>query len=182
MENRSSIHSKQEIIEGLKLKYDQLLSWLDQQDEADLNLQKIKDKWTAAGHLDHLLKSTRPLNLALRLPLLVLDSRFGKKNERKERTYEELVEKYRKKLAEGGSATGPYIPKGNGHSKKALKTQLQKEVEKLSKVINRWNEDKMGIYVLPHPLLGKLTIREMLMFTIYHTQHHLNILEKDYSN
>jgi hypothetical protein len=26
--------------------------------------------------------------------------------------------------------------------------------------------------VLPHPLLGKLTIREMLYFTVYHGEHH----------
>jgi hypothetical protein len=29
-------------------------------------------------------------------------------------------------------------------------------------------------YRLPHPLLGKLTVREMLFFTVYHNAHHLD--------
>ena len=28
-------------------------------------------------------------------------------------------------------------------------------------------------YRLPHPLLGKLTVREMLFFTVYHNYHHV---------
>ena len=27
-------------------------------------------------------------------------------------------------------------------------------------------------YLLPHPLLGKITLREMLFFSAYHIQHH----------
>jgi hypothetical protein len=26
---------------------------------------------------------------------------------------------------------------------------------------------------MPHPLLGKLTVREMLLFTLYHNLHHV---------
>lgn len=180
MDKTKSIHSKQEIIEALRLKYEALLFWLGEQDKADLNLQKVKDKWTAAGHIDHLLKSTRPLNMALRLPLFVIKARVGVKNERKERTFDELVTKYKSKLQAGGRATGPYVPTKLDYSKTDLERQLKKEVKRLSKVINRWDEKKMSKYLLPHPLLGKLTIREMLFFTIYHTQHHLDLLKEQY--
>jgi hypothetical protein len=30
---------------------------------------------------------------------------------------------------------------------------------------------------LPHPLLGKLTLREMIYFTIYHVQHHHKLVQ-----
>jgi hypothetical protein len=30
---------------------------------------------------------------------------------------------------------------------------------------------------LPHPLLGKLTLREMLYFTAYHADHHRHSIE-----
>jgi len=29
-------------------------------------------------------------------------------------------------------------------------------------------------FMLPHPLLGKLAVREMLFFTMYHNLHHVN--------
>ena len=34
------------------------------------------------------------------------------------------------------------------------------------------DEEDLDNYILPHPLIGKTTIREMLYFTIYHVQHH----------
>ena len=35
------------------------------------------------------------------------------------------------------------------------------------------SEHKLDRCILPHPLLGKLTLREMIYFTIYHMEHHL---------
>jgi len=40
------------------------------------------------------------------------------------------------------------------------------------------DEDDLDRVMLPHPLLGKLTLREMLFFTIYHVEHHLGILRQ----
>ena len=37
--------------------------------------------------------------------------------------------------------------------------------------------DDLDKYVLPHPLLGKVTLREMLYFTIHHNEHHLELLK-----
>ena len=39
--------------------------------------------------------------------------------------------------------------------------------------IGSWREQDLDRYVLPHPLLGKLTLREMLFFTLYHNYHHV---------
>jgi hypothetical protein len=48
--------------------------------------------------------------------------------------------------------------------------------EKLIRKVLSYREGKLDHYILPHPLLGKLTLREMLFFTIYHNEHHLNLL------
>ena len=40
--------------------------------------------------------------------------------------------------------------------------------------VARWNEADLDRYRMPHPLLGLLTVREMLQFTVYHTAHHLS--------
>ncbi len=35
-----------------------------------------------------------------------------------------------------------------------------------------WSETSLDRYRLPHPLLGRLTVREMLFFTLGHGLHH----------
>jgi len=45
-------------------------------------------------------------------------------------------------------------------------------VQALARRIDRFSETQLDQLILPHPLLGKLTLREMLYFTIYHVQHH----------
>ena len=51
--------------------------------------------------------------------------------------------------------------------------KLQEAVDELRAAIARWPDRSLDRYQLPHPLLGKLTLREMLIFTAYHQMHHL---------
>ncbi len=43
---------------------------------------------------------------------------------------------------------------------------------------NKTGESKLDDYLARHPLLGRITLRELCYFTIYHTEHHLNIINK----
>jgi hypothetical protein len=38
--------------------------------------------------------------------------------------------------------------------------------------LKKFSEDDLDSIRLPHPLLGKLTVREMLYFAVYHVGHH----------
>ena len=38
--------------------------------------------------------------------------------------------------------------------------------------VGRWSEDQLDRYQLPHPAMGKMTVREVLFFTVYHNAHH----------
>lgn len=173
------IHQKSEIINALNDNYDLLINWLENHDD-DLFEKGPKNKWTTGEHAKHLVLSTTSLNQGLRMPRFVLKMLFGKNN-RQERNYEQLVSKYKQKLSEGGQATSRYIPKPIPKAqKKKIIRQLQSENEKLVAAINAWDSDDMNVYLLPHPLLGKLTIREMMFFTVYHTEHHLNTLKASY--
>jgi hypothetical protein len=135
------------------------------------------DKWNAGQQLDHLIRSIKPLNLAYALPGAVLKLRFGVAN-RPSKTYAGLVEKYESKLAGGGKASGRFIPETVPYeSKDKLCSKYEKEKEKLNKKISRMEEDDLDRYILPHPLLGMLTLREMLFFTIHHNYHHLNLMK-----
>lgn len=129
-------------------------------------------KWTAGQQLDHMVKSVRPVALAFRLPAFLLKMIFGKAN-RSSKDYNALVEKYKQKLTAGGKASAPFIPKSvSVADKEKLSKRLHALVETLVKQVDSFSEEKLDQLILPHPLLGKLTFREMLYFTIYHVEHH----------
>lgn len=175
----SSITMKDEIAKALDSEFEKLAHWLRGHDD-DKYEQGPEGKWTTGQHIDHLLKSTKPLNKALRLPKIQLRMMFGKAN-REGRNYDTLIQRYHEKLALGGQASGRYVPGiPKREDKRQLLATLLKEKDNLLKVVAKWEEQDMDVFILPHPLLGKLTIREMLFFTIYHTGHHAKLLEENY--
>ena len=135
-------------------------------------------KWSAGQHLDHLIRSVKPLNQAFPLPKFLLGMLFGKTN-RPSKSYEDLVQKYQDKLGAGGAATGRFVPSPISFSQKnKLLQEYENQGKKLERNLKKWSEADLDTYIAPHPLLGKITIRELLYFTIYHTEHHLRILNE----
>jgi hypothetical protein len=129
-------------------------------------------KWSPAQQLDHLVRSTAPVLLAFRLPTLLPSLLFGKAKQ-PSRTYEELKQVYLQHLQAGRKASGRFIPASVAfHQKPALLKQLDQNISKLAKQVGTFTEGELDQYRLPHPILGKLTFREMLYFTLYHVQHH----------
>jgi hypothetical protein len=135
-------------------------------------------KWANGQHLDHLVRSVGPVNMALGLPHFLLRWLFGIAN-RPSRDYAGLVEKYRAKLAAGGRATGRFVPPpAEWPQRGRLLQNLERQVKKLAEKTVRLSEEQLDTLLLPHPLLGKLTLREMLYFTMYHAEHHRAAVEK----
>lgn len=136
-------------------------------------------KWTPAQHVEHILRAVQPLTLVLLVPRWFLRWRFGKPN-RQPRDYEALVARYKEKLAAGGRASGRFVPPPVPASKaESITAKLRNSVATLARRVNGWSERDLDTVLLPHPLLGKLTVREMLFFTIYHAQHHQALVERD---
>ena len=103
----------------------------------------------------------------------------GGKPNRASRSYEALVIKYQEKLQQGGKASGRYIPgiikASNG--KNPLLEQWKKVTGLyLDAIRKNWTNDELDKYIVGHPLLGKITLRELSYFTIYHTYHHYNTI------
>jgi DinB family protein len=135
------------------------------------------EKWSIAQNVDHLTKAVKTTRLAYALPKIFIRTLFGKAN-RPSKTYEELVARYKQKLAQGGKASGRYLPKTHFTKKLALIQTWQKENENYLEAVElKWKDDQLDHYIAPHPLLGKLTLRELCYFTIYHAGHHLNIIK-----
>lgn len=133
-------------------------------------------KWSAGQQLQHLIKSIRPVATAMGYPKILL--RYFGSSSQPSRPYQELVEDYRQLLANGAKSTTTYQPGVvYGAQRPVLIEAFLKQKEKLLENLGRWSEAELDKYRLPHPLLGKITIREMLYFTAYHTEHHLEQLK-----
>jgi DinB superfamily len=136
-------------------------------------------KWTPGQQLDHIYRSIRPLRIVLSAPRVLLQLLWGTAN-RKSRTYDELVELYQAKLTSGGRATGRFIPAAiSGTRQLDIAAKLERESVRLVNALGRFTDEELDKYLLPHPLLGKLSIREMMYFTIYHAGHHLQLTKRD---
>jgi hypothetical protein len=135
------------------------------------------EKWSISQNVDHLTRAVKTTKLAYSLPKTFIRILFGKAN-RPSKTYEELVAKYKLKLAQGGKASGRYLPKTTVTKKLTLIQKWQRENERYLEAVElNWDDAQLDHYIAPHPLLGKLTLRELCYFTIYHTEHHLNIIK-----
>lgn len=129
-------------------------------------------KWTAGQQMEHIYLSVSPLGMLRLLPGFVLKRKFGTAN-RPSRSYDEVVAKYKRKLEEGGVASERFKPRPVALAEKArAEKQMLRAVKKLDRALQRYSEAQLDLYILPHPLLGKLTLREMMYFTLYHVQHH----------
>lgn len=143
-------------------------------------VQPQGSKWSPADHVRHLSKSTYPLVRALGLPKLVLRFKFGR-SASPSRTFPVIREVYRSRLQAGGTA-GRFAPSPQPIPSDPESWRLQVleswrgAASALHARVPGWSEAALNRYRLPHPLLGPLTVREMLFFTLYHNAHHLNLV------
>jgi DinB superfamily len=133
--------------------------------------------WSPADHVRHLRLTSTPLVLALKLPRWVLALRFGRPAGGS-RTFAEIREQYQELLASGATAgrfappAEPLLGDPRARRLEIMNGWVSVTVD-LQNAIGKWPEGSLDSHQLPHPLLGTLTVREMLDFTVYHTAHHL---------
>lgn len=171
-----------QITENLKKNEDQLKALFKDQPSALWEVQP-EGKWTAGQHVIHLVQSTKPLLSALRLPDFILKWRFGTSN-RPSRTYDEVISRYEEKLAKAApGVVGPFsrnMPDSPHSESGKWLNKLSSLNDKLNKTTLKLSDKQMDTLLLPHPLMGKMTLREMLMWNAYHTHHHINVLKEKY--
>ncbi len=147
-------------------------------DEAVM-FSKPGDKWSVAENIRHLVISTNMTSLAYRLPRFVVKWMAGTPN-RTSRSFDEVKEKYYRKLSEGGRASARFVPKPIEirYGKQKLLNEWEKATRKyINALTNNRTEADLDNYLVRHPLLGRITLRELCYFTIFHTQHHLNSIQ-----
>ena len=149
--------------------------------ETDAFFRSFGPSWSPAENVRHLNKATRPVALAMSLPRIVLRLKFGK-GAGTSIPFEQLTVRYDDRLAAGGQA-GRYAPGPRAASDlERWRGDIMRESadiqSKLIAATARWRDDSLDRYQLAHPLLGNLTLREMLFFTLYHQLHHIEVVER----
>jgi hypothetical protein len=170
-----NIYDKAEIIQALELAGSEGLNfWRDF--TAEQFAAPIGEAWSPADNVRHLIKSTRPVTKGLGLPRLALRVMFGGKDGTS-RTSDELYTAYKGLLAQGGNA-GKFapapaeLPPDLAAWQAELVNDLANAISDLARAVGKWDDSELDRYGMPHPLLGDLTVREMLFFTLLHYRHH----------
>lgn len=170
------IMNKVELIRALEDSNRRAIDWFTEFPTASF-FTRQGEVWSASDNVDHLIKAHKPVAQALKVPRIILRAVFGMPG-KASMTYEELCQAYRAAIAKGARASGRFLPNQDTQDanaeakKKALLKQFSKASMGLVSVAERWEERELDRYLLPHPFMGKLTIREMLFFTIYHNLRH----------
>ena len=172
---------KVEIANLLEKKHQELFSWLEHQPKE--NWEKgPSEKWTTSQHIQHLVDSLQLLNNALSYPRFIIKYKFGICN-RESRDYNTVVTNYQQKLLENKDKAAIFnqkIKKPTLAERDHLLTRLQIQQKKLQYKTVHISEKNLDTLVLQHPLMGKMTVREIIMWTAYHTEHHTKTLQKLY--
>ncbi len=172
----TKMNSKEDIKETLTSIFDELTAYLKTVDDTTFK-KSINGKWSIAQNTDHLTISNFITNLSLRVPKVVLKQLYATNN-RANQNYDEVVWKYQRSLTGGAKATFPFQPKLSIVPVRFLVEKFWgNSCKELLKSLDTWTEEDLDTYLIPHPIIGKITVRELLYFTIYHVQHHLNTIK-----
>ncbi|WP_299124710.1 DinB family protein [uncultured Winogradskyella sp.] len=172
---------KEAIADLLEKKHSELIIWLENQPEESWT-KGPEGKWTTGQQALHLLQSIKPLNDALSMPKFLLRFKFGKAN-RPVRNYEAIVNRYQERLedAKGKTFKGSQNMKiPNFEDKHYILNRLQTESKKLQYKTKKISDKNLDTVILPHPLMGKMPVREIIMWTAHHVEHHTKTLKEKY--
>lgn len=131
----------------------------------------LPQKWNAAQQLEHIVLCVQPLVQVFSMDHGMIAQTFGTTSGTG-RDYDTLLDEYQTKLKAGGKAPERFVPAEVTATRSDLTGKLTHLVQKLSNAIDLFTEEELDTLCIPHPLLGNLSLREMLYNAIYHVQHH----------
>ena len=169
---------KQTIINSLTDNYNSFVKYVTELTQVEY-LHNYQQKWTAGQQLEHIVLCVKPLVQVFSLDKQIIEQNFGK-TDRQNRSYQILLDTYLEKLKEGGKAPDRFVPETNlSNDREILIDTLTKLVKELCLKIDTFTDNELDCLLIPHPLLGNLTLREMLYNAIYHVTHHQNLTEEN---
>ena len=142
---------KNDLTTELKEKYTAFTDYIGSLSEEEYQYQ-YENKWSAAQQLDHIVLCVAPLVQVYGMGKAGIEQMFG--NVTVIRDYETHKAAYLGKLRE------------------VLIGKLSQQISILCEKVNSFSEEELETLAIPHPLLGKIALKEMLYNAVYHVQHH----------
>ncbi|MEP7324231.1 MAG: DinB family protein [Saprospiraceae bacterium] len=141
-------------------------------------MEPPEDKWTGLQHIRHIELSISPVVKLLGNREKYFSRNFGESVEGS-KPYDIIEAVYIKLLEPGMMAPQPFMPPVLSYEEKdTIFNEFNVKVKALQENMDNWSEEELDKYFIPHPLLGNLTFREMLYFSIYHASHHRRNVER----
>lgn len=172
-----NIHSKADIIQAWLASNEAVADFSAKVAEKHWDINPQAEKWSIAGHLEHLFLSGNPVSSALKMPKEMLKARFGF-YEGEHHDFVTLKAFYRSQLAQNPWTVNPVAPSPEALPATELLESWAMIKTKIPQRLEQWSEEELDRYCLLHPLLGPLSVRGMLFFTIFHTDHHLETMKE----
>ena len=177
---RPALANRRAIIEALEAVHEAGVEYWSDFTTAEF-FAPIGAQWSPAEHVRHLTRAMTPLLPVLRVPRLALRMMFGSPAY-PSRSLEALEAQYAKALAAGGTAGRFAPPPDHATADLARRNEIMdahsETLRGLTQAMEKWTESQLDAYRLPHPLLGRLTVREMMLFTLLHNEHHVDACER----
>jgi hypothetical protein len=129
--------------------------------------------WSCAHHLGHLTIAHGAIARGLSSK-----AKLAPRDGSPSRHYEEMRETYRRALAAAPAAflaANPFVPKlGADATVESCVQEFRAADGALVAALAGWTDAELDTRSMTHPLLGPISAREMLIFNVYHDQHHLH--------
>ena len=170
--------NKQTIIDSLIQNYTSFITEINELTATKLQFSNGQ-KWTAGQQLQHIVLCVKPLVQVFSMDKSMIAQNFGIAD-KPGRSYDVLLGEYLEKLNEGGKAPDRFVPENVlAEQRTGLSESLGQLINLLCSKIENFSEEDLDQLCIPHPLLGKLTLREMLCNAIYHVEHHGNQVKQN---
>jgi uncharacterized damage-inducible protein DinB len=132
-------------------------------------------KWTAGQQFHHVYLTIAVFPRVLSSKDFI-KQKFGTIN-RTAWSFDTVIENY---LKTSRQAPEQYLPEQVTPEQRAtIAADIQSVLPTIQQLLDQYTEEELDTLVLPHPLLGTLTIREMFYLMSYHATHHLRQTKKN---
>ena len=169
-------YTKREIVEQYPLERDVVHTFFSEL-SLDLFFAAPAGVWSPAENLVHLIKSKSGVVRALTLPKAALRLRFGTSG-RASRPFDAVRAHYYQFVTAGTAITTPQfepdVEAKSAAEREKILAKWHEKGEELVGALASWSEDQLDQFQVPHPLMGNVTMREILFFTMFHNLTHVN--------